>query len=117
MTELHESPTKGSVVSDGESDAAEEAGLGTLLRGVLDAGTAEAPDLLGGVQRKLRERSGGKFYTDGWSTTRHAPISTYLVTSLLILAFVTLVYGVIHPLSGNPQPVRNVPEPIEVLPR
>jgi hypothetical protein len=59
-----------------------------LLRGALrpPAGSV-APALLGGVQKKLRMRSRGKFYGDGWSTAE-APKSTYLVTSALMLVLI-----------------------------
>lgn len=62
-----------------------------------------APDLLGGVQRRLRVRSRGKFYGDGWSTAR-APRSTYLVTSLLMLLVLVLVYVVLIPWVGTALP-------------
>ena len=62
--------------------------LGAELRSALKGGSNEeaVPDVLGGFQRKLRERTRGKFYADGWSTSRHAPINTYLITSLMMLA-------------------------------
>jgi hypothetical protein len=62
-----------------------------LLRGALrpPAGSV-APALLGGVQKKLRMRSRGKFYGDGWSTAE-APKSTYLVTSALMLVLIIIV--------------------------
>ena len=34
------------------------------------------PDLLHGVQKRIRERSRGKFYQDGWSRSG-APASTF----------------------------------------
>ena len=61
----------------------------------------EAPDLVAGFQRKLRKRSGGKFYADGWSTSKEPPIMTYLITSLLMLAMVFVAYAVMRPLSGE----------------
>ena len=62
-----------------------------LLRGALrpPAGSV-APALLGGVQKKLRMRSRGKFYGDGWSTAE-APKSTYLVTSALMLVLIIML--------------------------
>jgi predicted PurR-regulated permease PerM len=54
-------------------------------------GTGDAPDVLAGFQKKVRERSDGKFYADGWSTARHPPVNTYLVTSILMLFL--LAYG------------------------
>ena len=53
-------------------------------------------DLLKGVQRRIRERSRGRFYGDGWSR-RSSPTSTYIVTSLLMLVILTLVYFVLLP--------------------
>jgi hypothetical protein len=53
-------------------------------------------DLLPGVQRRIRERSRGRFYADGWSR-RGSPTSTYVVTSLLMLVILTLVYFVLVP--------------------
>jgi hypothetical protein len=53
-------------------------------------------DLLNGVQRRIRERSRGRFYADGWSR-RTSPTSTYVVTSLLMLIILSLVYFVLLP--------------------
>ena len=53
-------------------------------------------DLLPGVQRRIRERSRGRFYGDGWSR-RGSPTSTYIVTSLLMLIILVLVYFVLLP--------------------
>jgi hypothetical protein len=53
-------------------------------------------DLLPGVQRRIRERSRGRFYADGWSR-RGSATSTYVVTSLLMLVILVLVYFVLVP--------------------
>ena len=96
---------------------AEDEELGADLRSALKGGAAEeaAPDVLSGFQRKLRERSRGKFYADGWSTSRHPPINTYLITSLLMLAVLGVIYALLAPLSGEPVPVENTPQPIQVI--
>lgn len=75
----------------------DDADLRDMLRGALrpPAG-AVAPSLLGGVQKKLRVRSQGKFYGDGWSTAR-SPRSTYLVTSLIMLALIIAVFFLLIP--------------------
>ncbi|HMY20570.1 MAG TPA: hypothetical protein PKA58_29800 [Polyangium sp.] len=62
-----------------------------------------APELLGGVQKKLRTRSKGKFYGDGWSTAR-SPRSTYLVTSLLMLVLLGFVFLILLPWGGGALP-------------
>jgi hypothetical protein len=98
-----------------EADENEE--LAAELRSALKGATTEdaPPDVLAGFQKKLRERSGGKFYEDGWSTSRHPPINTYLVTSLLMLAILGLVYALLAPLSGEPVPVDNTPQPVQII--
>jgi hypothetical protein len=86
----------------------------SMLRGAMrDEGPA--PDVLKGFQDKVRERSGGKFYADGWSTARHAPTNTYLITSLLMLVALGLIYALLRPLSGEPERVRNAPAPVNVV--
>jgi hypothetical protein len=91
--------------------------LAPSLRSALKGAVTEqaAPDVLAGFQRKLRERSGGKFYEDGWSTSRHPPINTYLITSLLMLAVLGVIYALLAPLSGEPQPVENTPQPVQLI--
>lgn len=96
-------------------DDASERNLRAALKAALRADETP-PDVLRGFQRKVRERSRGKFYADGWSTSRLAPVNTYLITSLLMLAVLIAVYVLLSPLSGEPQPVRNEPEPVQVLP-
>lgn len=116
MTDLPDSAQDTAKPAEAEIDPGEVARLQRLLRGAFEAERGESPDVLRGVQRKLRERSGGKFYANGWSTTRYAPISVYFVTSLLMLTFIAFIYFVIHPLSGSPTMVRSVPVPVQVLP-
>lgn len=86
-----------------------------FLRNVLDADIGQVPDVLGGVQRKIRQRSGGRFYADGWSTSRHAPTSVYLLTSLFMLAICIATYVVLRPFAGQPAATDLTPAPIEVL--
>jgi hypothetical protein len=57
------------------------------------------PDLLPGVQKKIRQRSRGKFYGDGWSTSKAHP-STYLITSLIMLVILLAIYFTMMP--GGP---------------
>lgn len=84
-----------------------------LLRG--SAVAVPAPDVLRGVQKKLRQRSGGKFYRDRWSTSKHPPVATYLVTSAIMLAVMATAYAILSPLVGEPTPVRNEPAPVRVV--
>jgi hypothetical protein len=64
---------------------------------------AVAPELLQGVQKKLRTRSKGKFYGDGWSTAR-SPRSTYLVTSVLMLVLIGFVFLILLPWGSGALP-------------
>jgi hypothetical protein len=86
-----------------------------LLRDTLDRSEVEAPDVLRGVQRKIRQRSRGKFYADGWSTAKNPPIATYLLTSLAMLFILGLVYSLFGSLSGEAAPVENVPAPVHIV--
>lgn len=112
--------TRDGEMIESELDSATEQRIKDLLRDVAEeeavTGAANVPkDLLLGVQHKLRVRSGGKFYEEGWSTARHTPVATYLITSLLMLAVMAIAYVVLQPLSGRPETVRNQPAPIEVI--
>lgn len=97
-----------------EATELEEERLRSIVRGAL-RGEGEAPDVLAGFQKKMRERSGGKFYAEGWSTARHAPINTYFVTSLLMLLALGVIYALLSPLSGRPERVQNQPAPVNVV--
>jgi hypothetical protein len=99
---------------DRELDAESEDALRDMLRGALDS-PESVPDLTRGVQQKLRLRSGGKFFADGWSTVKHPPLNTYLVTSLLMLLVLVAIYALLAPLSGAPAPAEP-PEPVQVIP-
>jgi hypothetical protein len=92
-------------VSDGESSVAvDDVDLKEALRGALRPPPgAVAPKLLHGVQKKLRVRSRGKFYGDGWSTSE-SPRMTYLVTSALMLLLVAIVFFALLPWASNRLP-------------
>jgi hypothetical protein len=108
--------TSKSDIPESDLDPAAEQRIKELLRGVVGENhDEEMPDVLGGVQQKLRVRSGGKFYDDAWSTARHAPVSFYFITSVLMLAVLAVSYFVLQPLSGRPETVRNQPAAIEVV--
>lgn len=70
----------------------------SLLKGAMRAQQEQAPppDVLRGVQRKIRQRSRGKFYADGWSTAP-SPKSTYFVTALVMLALLVVLYFFLVP--------------------
>jgi hypothetical protein len=62
-----------------------------------DAIAKDPPELLVGVQRRIRKRSRGKFFADGWSTT-HARAS-YAVVALVTLLLVALAYYALGPMD------------------
>jgi hypothetical protein len=53
--------------------------------------------LLVGVQRKLRQRSKGKFYADGWSTT--ASRVNYALVAAVMLVVIVAVYLAMGPMG------------------
>lgn len=82
----------------------DEVDLKDALRGAFQAPPgAVAPNLLRGVQKKLRVRSRGKFYGDGWSTAE-SPKTTYLVTSAIMLLLVLIVFFALVPWSSSSLP-------------
>jgi hypothetical protein len=84
-----------------EEGGLDEVDVRELLRSALAPPPgAIAPELLRGVQRRIRKRSRGKFYGDGWSTAR-SPRSTYLITSILMLFLIGIVYFVLVPWGGG----------------
>jgi hypothetical protein len=96
-------------------DDAPESELASWVRSAVGKEVSPPSDVLAGVQRKLRERSGGKFYADAWSTAKQPPILTFLVTSALMLVIVAVVYAVLAPLRGKPEVVPTEPAPIQVV--
>ena len=59
--------------------------------------SAEDRALLLGVQRKLRQRSKGKFYADGWSTT--ASRVNYALVAAVMLVVIVAVYLAMGPMG------------------
>lgn len=104
-------PSDSELEGEGPDDHDE---IRNLLRGALSRREPSTPELLGAVQRKLRRRSGGKFYADEWSTSRQPPIATYLITSLFMMAVLAVVWAVLSPLSGEPDKVEP-PAPVNII--
>jgi hypothetical protein len=100
--------------ANGPTEPEDDERLRSIVRGALRV-SDEPPDLLAGFQKKVRERSEGKFYADGWSTARHPPVNTYLVTGLLIWCALGVIYALLSPLSGKAERVNNQAAPINVV--
>ena len=86
-----------------EEPILDEVDVRELLRGALQPPDAPPRDMLRNVQRRIRTRSRGKFYADGWSTTR-SPRSLYLTTSILMLVLIAFVLLVLIPWGGGALP-------------
>jgi hypothetical protein len=87
-----------------QEEPGEEAPESQVLRDLLKRSlssealrTGESPDLLAGVQKRIRRRSKGKFFGDGWSTSQ-ARIS-YLLVALVTLLLVALAFVALGPLD------------------
>jgi hypothetical protein len=84
---------------DVKLDDKEEAQVRDLLKRALSNESLEqgAPDLLAGVQRRIRRRSRGKFFGDGWSTGQ-ARIG-YVLVALVTLLLVLVAYYALGPMD------------------
>jgi hypothetical protein len=80
-----------------DADESQARAVRALLRRSLSRDVENAPDLLAGVQRRIRDRSRGKFYADGWSTTQAR--MNYVLIGLLTLLLVVLAYFVLSPMD------------------
>jgi hypothetical protein len=99
-------PAGGVSAPGGEGGGADEphepaGGTERLVEVVREVASVPIPapqaDLLRGVQRRLRVRSQGKFYADGWSTRDEHPRGAYLVTAVVMLVLLAAVYLALVP--------------------
>jgi len=80
-------------------DESDDEVVRSLLKRTLgtDVVAKDTPDLLRGVQRRIRRRSRGKFFADGWSTGQ-AKIG-YVLVALVTLVLVALAYFALGPMD------------------
>jgi hypothetical protein len=87
-----------------QDDEKEDPALKALLKRSLSVPAPAAEDekkadpdeeLLRAVQRKLRKRSKGKFYSDGWSTTQSR--INYVLVAMIMLITIAIVYFALGP--------------------
>ncbi|HEX3771106.1 MAG TPA: hypothetical protein VHV30_09595 [Polyangiaceae bacterium] len=90
-------PSGDDQATTGDDRDAESSAMRALLKKSLGRDEAEAPDLLAGVQRRIRARSRGKFYNDGWSTT-HAR-ANYALIGVLTLLLALVAYYMMSPTA------------------
>jgi hypothetical protein len=62
-----------------------------------EAMAKHTPDILRGVQRRLRLRSRGKFFADGWSTIQAR--QAYVLVALVTLLLVAVAYYALSPFD------------------
>ncbi len=86
---------------DDERDSKANLAIAGLVKRSLDALGGGAPDILAGVQRKLRLRSRGKFYGDGWSTA-NARMS-YVLVAIVMLLVLGVAYFALGPVDVMPR--------------
>jgi hypothetical protein len=68
-----------------------------LKRSLAGPTTTTGPGILPGVQRRIRKRSRGKFFADGWSTS-NARMSTGLIAMAMLLVL-ALAYFALGPVG------------------
>lgn len=100
--EREQKPTDGEHGGQGAGEEAlageESPALAALLKRSLPAPSGEGEDagaILAGVQQKLRKRSRGKFYADGWSTTQSRV--NYALVAAIMLVTIVVVYLALGP--------------------
>jgi hypothetical protein len=84
---------------DIDHEEADDELVRSLLKRALavDVVAKDAPDLLRGVQGRIRRRSRGKFFADGWSI-RQTKIG-YVLVALVTLVLVGLAYFALGPMD------------------
>lgn len=90
LPELPENDAAGAGLTDDDP-------MRALLRGAMTKEPPPAVNVLPGVQKKLRERSRGKFYGDGWSTAQQT--TSYLLVAVLMLLVLGAAYYALGPMG------------------
>jgi hypothetical protein len=83
---------------EAELDSIESKKLSGLLKQAMGEPLTHDPrPLLQGVQRKLRQRSRGKFYGDGWSTSNTR--INYILVAVIMLLILGVAYFALGPID------------------
>ncbi len=82
-----------------EEEGSEDDPMRALLKRSLAVEPSKLPEkpLLAEVQRKIRQRSKGKFYGDGWSTSGQK--LNYGLIAVLMLLVIALAYFALGPVG------------------
>jgi hypothetical protein len=80
-----------------EKDAPGREAMRELLKRSLsvEALAKKSPALVAGVQRRIRQRSRGRFFADGWATTQSRV--SYLLVGLMTLSVAVVAYFALGP--------------------
>jgi hypothetical protein len=84
----------------GGADPKGDDAISALLKRSLGARDAEPPapkEFLRGVQKRIRTRSRGKFYADGWSTSNSRV--SYMVVAVAMLLVIAIAYFALGPMG------------------
>ena len=96
MTPEDEQPKTHADDPEGKADDA----MSALLKRSLARKDAEPPapkEFLRGVQRRIRTRSRGKFYADGWSTSSSRV--SYMLVAAAMLLIIAVAYFALGPMG------------------
>jgi len=89
-------------MSDPELESLDGQKMASLLKQAMGGALpSEASPLLAGVQRKIRQRSRGKFYGDGWSTSDGR--MSYILVAVLMLVILGVAYFALGPVDIAPK--------------
>ena len=81
-----------------DEDEKEDNAMRDLLRrSLLPAAPSPEKPVLREVQRKIRQRSKGKFFSDGWSTAGSKV--NYALVAVVMLLIVAIAYFALGPMS------------------
>ncbi|MFO0679986.1 MAG: hypothetical protein U0169_25920 [Polyangiaceae bacterium] len=103
MTEHDHAPpgTDDEAPTDGDRDAEDSGPMKALLQRALAAPAEKRPtDMVQRVQKRIRERSEGKFYADGWSVSDGR--IQYALVAGIMLVVLGVSYFVLAPNSFAP---------------
>jgi hypothetical protein len=98
MTEQEQKSEDEALTPEEEAALEREDAMASLLkRSMPEPVAAEEPSILPQVQKKLRQRSRGKFYGDGWSTANSKV--NYALVAVLMLVVVVACYLALGPVG------------------
>lgn len=75
--------------------SADDFAIKALLKRSVEARDPSSPDLLPRVQERIRKRSRGKFFADGWSTS--ASSVSYVLIAVCTLVVLAIAYFALGP--------------------